>query len=157
VGDQQTSRLPAGTEFQRWVRLGRRLDAPPDRVFRAWADPAELARWLPDQVDGGLAVGSRTTLVWPDQRVWWDVLEARPIRRFVFQRPWLPDERLVTRVNVSIKPVGYGTRVQLEDGPFPIDQPGVIDAWAMAIEHWSEAMAMLRAQLDFSVDIRGRS
>ena len=156
VGDQPTTRTPSGTQLQRWVRNSRRLDAPPDRVFRAWADPAELARWLPERVDGGLAVGSRTSLVWADQQVWWDVLEARPPRAFVFRRPWLPDERLVTRVNVNIEPVGYGSRVQLEDGPFPLDQPGVIDAWAEALEHWSEAFAMLRAHLDFSVDLRSR-
>jgi uncharacterized protein YndB with AHSA1/START domain len=156
VDDRQTTTLPSGTEFQRWVRMSRRLNAPAERVFRAWADPAELARWLPEHVDGGLAVGSRSTLVWPDQRVWWDVLEARPPSTFVFRRPWLPDERFVTRVNVNIESVGYGSRVQLEDGPFPLDQPLAIDAWAMALEHWTEALAMLRAHLDFSVDLRNR-
>jgi uncharacterized protein YndB with AHSA1/START domain len=156
VGDQQTMRLPSGTESHRWIRISRRLNAPPERVFRAWADPEELTRWLPEQIDGGLAVGSRASLVWPDQRVWWEVVEARPPRTFVFRRPWLPDERLVTKVGVNVEPVGYGSRVQLEDGPFPLDQPGVIDAWAVALEHWSEALAMLRAHLDFSVDLRWR-
>ena len=156
VGDQRTVSLPSGAESHRWVRISRRLNAPPERVYRAWADPEELARWLPEQVDGGLAVGSRASLVWPDQRVWWDVVEARPPRTFVFRRPWLPDERLVTRVDVNVEPVGYGSRVQLEDGPFPLDQPGVIDAWAVALEHWGDALAMLRAHLDFSVDLRWR-
>jgi hypothetical protein len=88
-----------------------------------------LARWLPEQIDGDLSVGSRSSLVWPDQRVWWEVVEARPPSMFVFRRPWLPDERLVTRVDVNIAPVGYGSRVQLADGPFPLHQAGVIDAW----------------------------
>jgi len=63
---------------------------------------------------------------------------------------------LVTKVGVNIEPVGYGSRIQLKDGPFPLDQPGVIDAWAVALEHWSEAIAMLRAHVDFSVDLRRR-
>jgi uncharacterized protein YndB with AHSA1/START domain len=156
VGDEETTGLPSGIDLQRWVRISRRLEAPPERVFRAWADPEELARWLPEHIDGGLAVGSRSSLVWPDQRVWWEVVEARSPGTFVFRRPWLPDERLVTKVDVTIEPVGYGSRVRLEDGPFPLDQPGVIEAWTVALEHWSEAIAMLRAHLDFSVDLRRR-
>jgi hypothetical protein len=34
--------------------------------------------------------------------------------------------------------------------------PGAIDAWAKAIEVWSDALAKLRAHLDFSVDLRPR-
>jgi uncharacterized protein YndB with AHSA1/START domain len=146
----------AGIQAQRWVRLRRRLDAPPDRVYRTWADPEELARWFPERIEGGLAVGSRSTLVWPDHRVWWDVTQATPNRVFVFRRPWLPDERLLTDTRITIDPVGYGSRIELEDGPFPLDLPGAIDAWAEAIETWSDALAKLRAHIDFSVDIRPR-
>jgi hypothetical protein len=89
--------------------------------------------------------------------VWWEVIEAWPGRTFAFHRPWLPDERLVTTVRVTIDPVGYGTRLALEDGPFPLDQPGVVDAWAEAIREWSEALALLRAHMDFSVDLRTRA
>ena len=46
--------------------------------------------------------------------------------------------------------------MRLEDGPFELDRPGGIDAWAEAIQTWSEALVMLRAYLDFSVDIRPR-
>ena len=151
MGDETS--LPAGSELQRWVRLRRRLSAPPERVFRAWSDPDELARWFPERVEGGMAVGFRSTLVWPERRIWWDVLEAAD-RRFVFRWPWLADERLVTTVHVLVQPVGAGSLLELEDGPFPLDQPGVLDAWAEAIEGWSEALALLRACLDFSVDLR---
>ncbi|MGZ8562392.1 MAG: SRPBCC family protein [Candidatus Limnocylindria bacterium] len=148
--------LPAETELQRWVRMHRRLDAPPDRVYRTWADPEELARWFPERIEGGLAVGSRSVLVWSDHRVWWDVTQARPNRTFAFRWPWLPDEGLVTDVHVTIEPAGYGSRLELEDGPFPLDVAGGIDAWAEAIEVWSDALAKLRAHLDFSVDLRPR-
>jgi uncharacterized protein YndB with AHSA1/START domain len=148
--------LPAGTELTRWIRMRRRLDAPPDRVFRTWADPEELARWLPDRIEGGLAVGSRCTLVWSDRRVWWEVTAARPNREFAFRWPWLPDDALVTAAQVAIEPAGYGTWLEVEDGPFPLDLPGGLDAWARAIEVWTETLAQLRAHLDFSVDIRPR-
>ena len=155
MGDE-TMPLPAGAELPRIIRIVRRLNAPPERVSRAWTDPEELARWLPEQVEGALAVGALTVLVWPDRRVWWDVTEARPGRSFAFRRPWLPDDRLITSVHVTIAPAGYGTRLEVEEGPFPLDQPGVIDAWAEALQRWGEDLAMLRAHLDFSVDIRTR-
>ena len=151
MGDETS--LPAGTVLRRWVRLRRRLTAPPERVVRAWSDPDELARWFPERIEGGLAVGFRSTLVWPDRRIWWDVVEAAE-RRFVFRRSWLANDRLVTTVQVLIEPAGSGSLLGLEDGPFPLEEPGALDAWAEAIETWSEALAMLRAYLDFSVDLR---
>ncbi len=147
---------PPGADLQRWVRMRRRLDAPPDRVYRTWADPEELARWFPERIEGGLAVGSRSALVWSDHRVWWDVTLASPNRVFGFRRAWLPDERLVTDTRITIDPVGYGSRIELQDGPFPLDLPGAIDAWAEAVETWSDALAKLRAHIDFSVDLRPR-
>src|SRR3970040_1988487 len=95
-------RLPPGAELRRMVRMVRRLNAPPERVFRAWADPEELARWFPERIEGGLAVGSRSVLVWPDRRVWWEVTQAHPNGSFVFRWPWLPDEPLITEVRGAI-------------------------------------------------------
>lgn len=145
-----------GTDVERWVRMRRRLDAPPDRVYRTWTDPEELARWLPERIEGGLAVGSRSGLVWSDHRVWWEVMEATPNRIFTFRRAWQPDDRLVTETRITIDPAGYGTRLELQDGPFPLGLPGALDAWANAIETWSDALAKLRAHIDFSVDLRPR-
>lgn len=143
-------------ELQRWVRMRRRFDAPPERVYRVWSDPEELARWFPDRVEGGLAVGSRSTLVWPDQRAWLDVTEARPNRDFAFRWPGLAENEFVTDVRVTVAPAGYGSKLELVDGPFALDAPGANDAWATAIEVWSDALAKLRAHLDFSVDLRPR-
>jgi uncharacterized protein YndB with AHSA1/START domain len=154
--DDQRLHLPPGTETTRWIRTERRLDAPPERVFRAWADPEELARWFPERVEGGLAAGARTILVWAETRTWWDVLEVHPSETFRFRWPSLTGEGLVTTVAVKVEPVGYGSRVELEDGPFALDTPGGIDAWAAAIATWAEALTMLRAQLDMSADVRER-
>ncbi len=149
--------LPPGTDVVRWIRLTRRFIASPERVYRAWTDPETLPRWFPDAVEGSLAPNSRTVLVWPRQRVWWDVVVAEPNRRFQAHWPWLHDESLITTFTVTIRPRGYGSVVTLEDGPFPLDQPGAVEAWAEGIQGWSEAMAQLRAFLDFSVDIRERT
>jgi uncharacterized protein YndB with AHSA1/START domain len=140
----------------RWVRLERRLDSSAERAFRAWSDPEELARWLPDRIEGALAEGARSVLVWSRTRVWWEVQEVHPNNTFVFRRPWLPDDGLVTTTRITIRDVGYGCRVELVDGPFPIDTSAGLDAWATAIRTWAEALTMLRAYLDYSVDVRPR-
>jgi uncharacterized protein YndB with AHSA1/START domain len=154
VAASPEGRATSGSEAARTIRMRRRLTASPERVYRAFGDPEELARWFPERVEGGLAVGTRTTLVWPDQRLWWEVVEATAGRRFVFRWPWGRDDALVTTVTIDFFPSGYGTQLELEDGPFPIDTPAGLEAWAAGLEGWGEALAMLRAHLDFSVDLR---
>ena len=149
-------RLPAGTETHRWVRMQLRLDASPDRVYRCFTDPETLPRWLPDRVEGSLAPNSRSILVWRFQRRSIDVLEADPDRTFRARLPWGPDLAVTTTFTVTIHRSGYGTRLELEDGPFDLDAPGGLDAWAEALESWSEALVLLRAFIDFSIDARER-
>lgn len=138
----------------RTVRAQRRLDAEPYRVYRAWSAPEALSEWFPTQVEGSLAPGTRSTLVFPDQRVWWDVVEADPNSRFQFRWPWLADDAWVTTVTVTITPRGYGTLLTLEDGPFDLTRPGLLDAYAECMAGWGEALAELRAIVDYSVDLR---
>jgi uncharacterized protein YndB with AHSA1/START domain len=140
----------------RSIRMGRRLIASPERVYRAWADPEELARWLPERIEGGLAVGSQSTLVWADRREMWHVTDAQPNTTFAFLRSLGPTDRSAKATTVRIDPVGYGSRIEIETGPFRIDSDDGLDSWAEALQNWAEALAMLRAHLDFSIDIRVR-
>jgi uncharacterized protein YndB with AHSA1/START domain len=153
---QTGTTVPRGTQTLRTVAIERRLDATPDRVIRCWTDPDELMRWFPIRVDGSLAVGARTTLVWPREQVWWEVTDLVTPSRFAFRWPWDADETLVTNVTVALEAEGSGTRILLTDGPFPIDRPGGLDAWAEALEGWGEALTLLRGYVDFSVDLRDR-
>ena len=148
--------VPRGTQTLRTVAIERRMDAVPERVLRCWSDPEELVRWFPVRVDGSLAVGARSTLVWPREQVWWEVTDFVTPSRFAFRWPWDADESLVTQVTISLQAEGAGTRLLLTDGQFPIDRPGGLDAWAEALEGWAEALTLLRGYVDFSVDLRDR-
>ncbi len=141
----------------RSVKVARHLDAPPDRLYRAWADPEEIVRWFPNRIEGSLAVGARSVLVWEREQAWVDVVAAEPNRRFVYRWHRSGDESLITTVTITITPEGYGSRFELEDGPFDIDRPAALDAYAEALLGWGEVIAQLRAHLDFSVDIRQRA
>lgn len=136
--------------------MERLLDASVERVYRAWSDPETLTTWFAPRVEGSLAVGTRSTLIWSERRVWLDILEAEPPSRVRFRWAGLFDDMAPTEVTVRISPHGYGTRLTLSDGPFETDTAGGLDAWAAALEAWAEALASLRAQLDFSVDLRRR-
>ncbi len=154
--DRPPSTDPSGmTDTNRWVRITRRLDASPDRVYRSWSDPEELVRWFPRRIEGSLNVGARSLLVWEEDRAWWEVTAAEPGRRFIFRWPWLPDDSWVTQVTVAMEPSGKGCRMTLEDGPFDVSRADVFDAYTESLVGWAEAIAQLRAHLDFSVDLRG--
>jgi hypothetical protein len=106
--------------------------------------PEELIRWFPQRIEGSLAAGTRSVLIVPDQRVWLDVSVLESDRRFEFRWPWLAGETWETTVSVLLEPAGYGTL------------PGVLDAYAEALEGWGEALAWLRGVVDFSSDLRPR-
>jgi uncharacterized protein YndB with AHSA1/START domain len=99
-------------------------------------------------------VGTRSVLTWHDRRIPIDVLASDPPGLFRFRWSWPTGDDYQTTVTVRLAQEGYGTLVSLQDGPFDISHPGVIDAWAEALAGWGEALANLRAQVDYSVDLR---
>jgi uncharacterized protein YndB with AHSA1/START domain len=143
-----------GTGQVNWIRMVRRLEAPPERAFRAWSDPEEMQRWLPERIEGSLAAGTRSVLVWREERVPVDVGEVQAHSSFTYRRAWSSAGEVVTTTRLTFVPVGYGSRVEVEDGPFDLDLPGGLEAWGKAVEWWAVTLTTLRAHLDFSVDLR---
>jgi uncharacterized protein YndB with AHSA1/START domain len=139
---------------ERWIRIDRTLRSSPERVYRAFTDPEEVVRWFAQRVEGSLAVGTRSVVVFPRERRWVDVVEAEPNRRIVLRWPRLPDESLVTTITITIVALGMGSRVAIADGPFGEDLAGGLDAWGDARERWGAELAQLCAYLDYSVDLR---
>jgi uncharacterized protein YndB with AHSA1/START domain len=136
------------------IKMERIVDAPPDRVYRAWSDPETMRQWLCSEVRGSLMPGARSSLVFPRHQIDVDVLEAEPNSRFKFR--WLhpTEEDLATEVTVSITPTGYGSTVRLSDGPYEVSIEAVLDEYARAIDIWAAGLTQLRASVDYSVDLR---
>jgi uncharacterized protein YndB with AHSA1/START domain len=139
---------------ERWIRIERSLRSSTERAYRAFTDPEEIIRWFCLRVDGSLAVGTRSVLVFERDQRWVDVAEAESNRRIVYRSPRLIDESLITTITVSISPRGMGSRVAVADGPYDIEIPAALDAWAEAREGWAAGLAQLCAYLDYSVDLR---
>jgi uncharacterized protein YndB with AHSA1/START domain len=136
----------------RLISMERTVDAPPDRVYRMWADADTLNQWLSFAVEGSLLPGARSVLVFPRQRIEVDVLAAEPNTRFAFRWRHAGPTGLTTDVTVTIAPRGWGSRVTLTDGPY--DLPRALDEYASAIEIWSAALTQMRASVDYSIDLR---
>jgi uncharacterized protein YndB with AHSA1/START domain len=141
-------------QASRPIRLERRLQASPERVYRAWADPDTLTGWFAHRVEGALAVGTRSVLVWPARRMAVDVLEADPVRRFRFRWTTLPHDPFPSDVVVTISPRGLGSTLVLEAGAWDLSLVGALEDHLEALEGWVEALAALRAHLDYAVDLR---
>ena len=69
----------------RMIHMSRIVDAPPERVYRAWSDPETARQWLASSVEGSLLPGARSSFVFPRHRIEIDVLEAEPHSRFRFR------------------------------------------------------------------------
>jgi len=138
----------------RTIRMSRIVDAPQDRVYRAWSDPETLRQWLVSEVQGSLLPGASSSFVFPRHRIEIDVLEAEPNSRFRFRWTHPVEGGITTEVTVSIRPTGYGSTVTLNDGPYEVGEESVLDEYARAIEIWAAALTQLRASVDYSVDLR---
>jgi uncharacterized protein YndB with AHSA1/START domain len=139
---------------KRMIKMERIVDAPPERVYRAWSDAETVRQWLASSVEGSLLPGVRSSLVFPRHRIEIDVLEAEPNSRFRFRWAHPLEDGIKTEVIVAIRPIGYGSVVSLSDGPYEVGVEEVLDEYARAIEIWSAALTQLRASVDYSVDLR---
>jgi len=139
---------------ERLIELERIVDAPPERVYRMWADPDTMSQWLSYQVRGSLLPGARSVLVFPRHQIEVDVLEAQPNDRFRMRWAHPGDLGLSTEISVRIQPRGWGSLVTLTDGPYDTAAEGVLDEFARAIAIWASALAQLRASVDYSIDLR---
>jgi uncharacterized protein YndB with AHSA1/START domain len=138
----------------RMIQMSRTVDAPPERVYRAWSDPETVRQWLASSVEGSLIPGARSSLVFPRYRIEVDVLEADPNSRFRFRWTHPLEKQMATEVTVIITPTGYGSTVSLSDGPYDITDEVILDEYARAIEIWAAALTQLRALVDYSIDLR---
>ncbi|WP_149193122.1 SRPBCC family protein [Luteimonas suaedae] len=133
------------------IRLYRVLNAPPDRVYRAFLDPAAMCKWLPPHGFTGTVheidakVGGRYRMSFTNfgtgnhHAFGGEYLELVPNERIRhtdrFDDPNLPGEMTVT---VTLKAVSCGTELQIvQEGV-----PDVIPAEACHLG-WQESLSLL--------------
>lgn len=124
------------------VTIIRSFDVPQERVFAAWTEPAEIARWYgpsqfsapEERITVDLRPGGRweLTMVRDDGAgefsIGYEILEVQPPSLLVMRSDPMPNMAEPTVVRVEIAPVGGGATLTLTDGPLP--QAGVAGAQA---------------------------
>jgi len=122
------------------LRLSRRFDAPRERVFEAWTDPALLRRWWAAvqgwdtsvaEVDlrphGRYRLSMRDRDHGAEYTVGGEYVEIRPPERLVYTWAWEGDAEIMrgsegTLVEVEFREDGDGTEVVLTHRGFADDR-----------------------------------
>ena len=102
--------------------------------------------------DGRHALGPH----WHDRRIPIDVLASDPPTLFKFRWSWPTGDDYQTTVTVQLEPQGYGTLSDSRTARSTLHGRGSSTRGPRGLEGWGEALTNLRAQVDYSVDLRQR-
>ncbi|MEO8128028.1 MAG: SRPBCC family protein [Bryobacteraceae bacterium] len=109
------------------IRIDRTIEikAPPERVWRALTDAAELSAWFRVTIDGEVAPGSEVWMQHASQRFRVQFVEMTPPRRFVWKwHPGAVDPKVDysleprTTVTFTLEPTAGGTRLTVAETGF---------------------------------------
>jgi uncharacterized protein YndB with AHSA1/START domain len=137
------------------------IQAPPERVWRALTDAAELLAWFRVRIEGEIAAGNEVwmTSVLPQhagQRWPVRIVELTPPRRVVWQ--WHPGEvdpaldysrEPRTTVTFTLEPSGQGTRLSVAETGFDaIALERRAKAYADNTQGWTEVLVWLQRYVE---------
>jgi uncharacterized protein YndB with AHSA1/START domain len=120
-----TDTSPAPSASERDLVLTRMIDAPRDKVFRAWTEPEHLKKWFApspwttphaelDVRPGGMSKVVMRSPQGEDHPLRGVYLEVVPNERLVFtdaySEAWVPSEKPFMTVIVTLEKAGTGTK-----------------------------------------------
>ncbi len=136
------------------LRITRTLNAPQERVFAAWTDPAQLARWwgpksftLP-AMEADIRPGGqwRACIRSPEGQDHWmggTYKEIDPPERLVFSFAWEEPDALDTLITVTLKADGARTRLTFHQTPFRTTESrdSHMGGWTSCLERLDDFLA----------------
>lgn len=145
---------PTATDTSIELRITRTLEAPRERVFAAWTDPAQLARWwgpksftLPS-MEADIRPGGqwRACIRSPEGQDHWmggTYKEIDPPERLVFSFAWEEPDALDTLITVTLKADGARTRLTFHQTPFRTTESrdSHMGGWTSCLERLDDFLA----------------
>ncbi len=136
----------SATQSEHHVSVTRTFDAPPEQVWQAWADPAQVAQWWGpegfetplDSVVVELRPGGRFHLLMVDTRtgnefpVRQEVLEVSAPELLVMRHEAVPEHGMLQPIDTRIEFHAHegGTRIEVTGGPYPAHMgPNAEQGW----------------------------
>jgi uncharacterized protein YndB with AHSA1/START domain len=126
------------------LRFERRLAHPPEKVFRAISDPAELQHWFPAAVETELRPGAPITFTFQDMDAdapGGEVVEVEPPKLLVYT--WGDDV-----LRWEIVPEEHGCRLFFSHTLAPDGMSGGLPGSARNAAGWDICLGALAARLD---------
>ncbi len=139
------------------VLITRIIDAPRERVFRAWIDADEVAAWYGpahmeaprERIHIDARVGGRWELTMVQRggggefTIGYDILEIVVPALIVMRSDPMPQMGMhePTIVRVEFHDDGAKTRVELSDGPYPAGGGHAEVGWSAALDKLTELVA----------------
>jgi uncharacterized protein YndB with AHSA1/START domain len=126
------------------LRFERRLTHPPEKVFRAISDPAELQHWFPATVETELRPGAPITFTFQDMDAdapGGEVVEVEPPKLLVYT--WGDDV-----LRWEIVPEEHGCRLFFSHTLAPDGMSGGLPGSARNAAGWDICLGALAARLD---------
>lgn len=150
------------------IRVSTLVDAPPERVWKAWTDPADLSRWFTDRAEGDVEEGGTFTWIFDgfDAEIAYPVARVQPPHLLVLAGE--APETGPYALEIRIEGNSAGARVQLINSGFPEgadDDAGFEDirsGWTLALamlehyvaHHAGAEKVTVQRYVDTSVDAR---
>ena len=132
------------------LELGTEIDAPPEAVFRALTEAAEVANWFaPEAESHGKGAGSKLTFAWSEQMRWTtnvDVWEEGKRLRW-FDSPAMMGEGTAMACEWTLEARGGKTRLTLVQSAFG-ESEGWDDLFAGMEMGWTYFLYHLRTYLE---------
>ena len=120
-----------------FVRFERHLDAPPEAVWRALTEPAELAGWMAEATIDA-RVGGRLELNFADGSISGAITAFEPLRVLAYS--WHEQDSGGSHVRFELEPDGAGTRLTLLHTGLPEEHAAGFGAG------WHHHLELLAAQ-----------
>lgn len=145
MSDRDDSGAGARRHIGPVVRKEIAIDATPEEVWDAWAEPAGIARWFVDRAEGRMEPGATVTWIFETfgYRLPIEVYEAERATKLVFGGE--PPDRPAALQEVHVRQEGGSTVLRLANSGFAEDDE---EGFAGVDSGWEMALATLKHQLE---------
>jgi uncharacterized protein YndB with AHSA1/START domain len=130
--EQQSEREIPAHDHSHTVRAARRVSAPPETVWSAWAEAERLAGWFTDHAEQDFRVGGRYHNADGDEGEFLEIVPNRLLRFTWEQADYAPG----SHVRVELHPIDNGeTEVYVEHANVACDDAGDLElGWNMSLD-----------------------